>query len=282
MTVKSEEDPNFNQILAFLLRAKGFDGHNYKPNYIKRRIAVRMRATGSVSYRDYLAVLGRDRMEPSHLLDRLTIHVTEFFRDPSVYKALTERILPEFSGVPGGKLRVWCAGCSTGEEAYSAAILLKEWVAAYPKLSIEILATDIDGASVKTAEKGDYPVEAVKRVPRPQVARWFRTVGSRVLVSQELKHLIRFRVHDLLGNWESALSGFHLLFCRNLLIYLTGPQQQKLYEHFAGAMVPGGYLVLGLTETLLGPARRFYRCVDVKHRIYQVLPGIDKTTTTGS
>ena len=276
MTVKKEEDPNFNHILAFLLKAKGFDGHSYKPNYIKRRIAVRMRATGTASYRDYLGVLEKDRLEPSHLLDRLTIHVTEFFRDPSVYQALEEKILPGFEGVPGGKLKVWCAGCSTGEEAYSVAILLKEWTAAHPDFSFAILATDIDPASVKTAEAGDYPPESVKNLPRARTARWLRTVGSRVLVSQELKHLVRFRVHDLLGDWEPALSGFHIIFCRNLLIYLTSPQQQKIYQQFAGALVPGGYLFLGLTETLLGPARRFYRCVDVKHRIYQGISEVEE------
>jgi len=275
MTVKKDEDPDFNHILAYLLRAKGFVGHSYKPNYIKRRIAVRMRATGSAGYRQYLGVLEKDPMEPSHLLDRLTIHVTEFFRDPAVYKALEERILPEFEGLEGGRLKVWCAGCSTGEEAYSVAILLKEWAAAHPGNSFEVLATDIDAASVKAAEKADYPAEAVKALPGLRAARWFRPVGPRVLVSQELKHLVRFKVQDLLGEWGPSLSDFHMILCRNLLIYLTGPQQQKLYERFAQALAPKGYLILGLTETLLGPARRFFRCVDVKHRIYQVLPGAE-------
>ncbi|HJT25728.1 MAG TPA: protein-glutamate O-methyltransferase CheR, partial [bacterium] len=225
MTLKKEEDPHFNHILAFLLKAKGFDGHSYKPNYIKRRIAVRMRATGSPGYREYLGILEKEPLESSHLLDRLTIHVTEFFRDPSVYQALGEKILPGFKDIPNGRLKVWCAGCSTGEEAYSVAILLKEWTAAHAELSFEILATDIDPASVKTAQTADYPVETVRHIPKNRVARWFRTVGPRVLVSQELKHLVRFRVHDLLGDWEPALSGFHLIFCRNLLIYLTSPQQ---------------------------------------------------------
>lgn len=273
MIAKKEEDPDFNHILAYLLRMKGFVGHSYKPNYIKRRIAVRMRATGSANYRQYLGVLEKEPQEPSHLLDRLTIHVTEFFRDPAVYKSIEEMILPGLATAGGIRLKVWCAGCSTGEEAYSTAILLKEWAAAHPGLSFEILATDIDAASVRTAEKADYPAEAVKAIPRSRAARWFRMAGSRVSVSQELKHLVRFKVHDLLGKWEPSFSGFHLIFCRNLLIYLTGPQQQKLYEQFAGALVPKGYLILGLTETLLGPARRFFHCVDVKHRIYQVLPG---------
>ncbi len=277
MAAKSEEDPNFHQILSFLLKAKGFDGHRYKPNYIKRRVAVRMRATGLATYRDYLGFLEKDRLEPSHLLDRLTIHVTEFFRDPPVYKAVEEKILPRLSKVPYGKIKVWCAGCSTGEEAYSVAILLKEWVAGMPHLSFEIFATDIDASSVKAAEKGEYPAEAVQRLPRVLAGRWLRMAGPKAQAFQELKHPIRFRVHDLLGDWEPVLSGFHLIFCRNLLIYLTAPQQQKLYERFAEVLSPGGYLVLGLTETLLGPARRFYHCVDVKHRIYQVLPRINET-----
>lgn len=275
MTVIKEEDPNFKKILSFLLKAKGFDGLHYKPNYIKRRIAVRMRATAAATYGDYFKALQGDPQEPSRLLDRLTIHVTEFFRDPSVYQGIGEKILPGLAGVAGNKLKVWCAGCSTGEEAYSMGILLKEWSAADPRLSFEILATDIDATSVKTAEKGEYPAESIQKLPSDRAARWFRKMGTRVLVSQELKHRIRFRVHDLLGEWPSELSGFHMILCRNLLIYLTAPQQQRLYEQFAAALAPEGYLLLGLTETLLGAARRFYRCVDVKHRIYRALPGAD-------
>jgi chemotaxis protein methyltransferase CheR len=92
------------------------------------------------------------------------------------------------------------------------------------------------------------------------------------MVSQELKQFIHFRVHDLLGDWSRDLSGFHLILCRNLLIYMTAPQQQRIYEQFAGSLVPEGFLFLGLTETLLGSARRFYHCVDVKHRIYRTIP----------
>ena len=269
MTITTGDDPDFKKILAFLLKVKGFDGHRYKVNYVKRRVAVRMRATSCATYPDYLRVLQMEPEEPSRLLDRLTIHVTEFFRDPSVYTALEEKILPGFPEAPGGKLKVWCAACSTGEEPYSVAILLKERAVSRPELSFQILATDIDAASVKTAEKGEYPLESVKRVVRQRTARWFRAVGPRVLVSQELKHCIRFRTHDLLGDWPEEWSGFHFVFCRNLLIYLTAPQQQTLYEKFAEVLAPGGYLLLGLAETLLGPARRFYRCVDVRHRIYQ-------------
>lgn len=88
-------------------------------------------------------------------------------------------------------------------------------------------------------------------------------------VSSELKKHVRFRVHNLLGSWGPGLDEFDLVFCRNLLIYLTGPEQQKIYERFAKVLNPGGFLILGLTETLLGPSRNFFHCVDVKHRIYR-------------
>src|SRR5580658_678077 len=118
MIVMIEEDQSFKKILAFLLRSKGFDGNHYKTNYIKRRIAVRMRVVGASTYTDYLKILQHNLEEPARLLDRLTIHVTEFFRDPSVYKAVQEKVLPGFLGKAGKKMKVWCAGCSTGEEPY--------------------------------------------------------------------------------------------------------------------------------------------------------------------
>ena len=271
MTVMIEEESSFKKILAFLLNAKGFDGNHYKVNYIKRRIAVRMRATGVSSYPEYLKTLQCNQQESSQLLDRLTIHVTEFFRDPSVYKAIQEKILPKIIKKSGENIKVWCAGCSTGEEPYSMAGLLAEWVSCKSDCSFEIFATDIDSKSIGAAERGEYSRESLRKIPKGRTTKWFRTDGTKVLVSSELKNHIRFRTHDLLGKWSPLLTDFDLILCRNLLIYLTGNQQQKIYERFAKALTPDGYLVLGLTETLLGPARKYFRCVDIKNRIYQNL-----------
>jgi chemotaxis protein methyltransferase CheR len=269
-----EEDPNFKKILAFLLKAKGFDGHHYKPNYIKRRVAVRMRAMGTPTYQGYLHVLQNNRQEPSLLLDRLTIHVTEFFRDPEVYQAIKTKLFPVLSGVEGTKIKVWCAGCSTGEEPYSVAMMLKEWTFTQPGMDFEIFATDVDTASIRTGEKGEYPVESLRKLTRNQITRWFHLEGPKARVVSDLKRHIRFKTYDLLSDWASDLSDFHLVLCRNLLIYLTSSQQQRLYERFAGILTPGGHLILGLTETLLGPARKYFHCVDIRHRIYQALPGV--------
>jgi chemotaxis methyl-accepting protein methylase len=269
MTVMIDEEQSFKKILVFLLNAKGFDGNHYKTNYIKRRIAVRMRATGVSTYGDYLKILQNSHHEPSRLLDRLTIHVTEFFRDPAVYKAVREKIVPNIFGVSDKKVRVWCAGCSTGEEPYSLASIFAEWASLQMEASFEIFATDIDSRSISTAEKGEYSLESVMKIPRGLTSRWLHPEGAKISVSLDLKNRVHFRAHDLLGKWMPGLGNFDLIFCRNLLIYLTGSQQQILYARFANALNPGGYLVLGLTETLLGPAREYFHCVDVKHRIYQ-------------
>jgi chemotaxis protein methyltransferase CheR len=271
MTATTEDDPDFKKILSYVFKVKGFDGQSYKRNYIKRRIAVRMRATETTSYHDYFHLLQENPQEPSLLLDRLTIHVTEFFRDPEVYQAIQDKFLMDAAALPGKKMRVWCTACSTGEEPYSVAILLKEWEYYHPGFSFEILASDIDTPSVQCAELGDYSPDSVKKMSKIRTLRWFRREEPKVKVSQELRKSVHFRVHDLLGKWSPGMSGFHLIFCRNLLIYLKASQQQWLYGRFAEALIPGGYLVLGLTETLMGAARRLYRCVDIRHRIYQTL-----------
>jgi chemotaxis protein methyltransferase CheR len=239
-------------------------------NYIKRRVAVRMRAAGSQTYSDYLKVLQRQPGEISRLFDSLTIHVTEFFRDPKIYRVLEEKILPDLSErVLDHKIQVWCAGCSTGEEPYSFAHLLEEWVRGRAGWSYEIHATDIDEASVRKAIKAEYPLESLGRLPKEQAHRAFRVEGSVVKPAPRTRGRVRFQVQDLLGPWEKTARAYDLISCRNLLIYLTSAQQQKLYERFFYALRPGGYLILGLTETILGEARRFFKCVDLKHKIYQ-------------
>jgi chemotaxis methyl-accepting protein methylase len=266
----TEEDVQLQGILKCLLADKGFDATQYKRNYIKRRIAVRMRATGAVTYEEYGRLLKHQKGESDLLLDRLTIHVTGFFRDQTVFRALRERV---FAGHPDSEVfRVWSAGCSTGEEAYSMAMALKDWARENPPFPFKIWATDIDPASVGTGERARYSVEALSKLDRASQSRWFFVQQDQAAIVEELKKHVQFRTHDLLGRWPADLAGFHLVLCRNVMIYMTAPQQQILYQKFAQILVPGGFLALGLTETLLGKARNFYRCVDVRNRIYQLMP----------
>ncbi|HVM32166.1 MAG TPA: protein-glutamate O-methyltransferase CheR [bacterium] len=265
------DDAYFSKILDLVHRIKGFDGQNYKVNYVKRRVAVRMRATKSGTYRDYFQFLSQNQEEATHLLDRLTIHVTEFFRDPEIYEALREKAIPELmKSALDKRIRVWSAACSTGEEPYSLAFLLGEVLAQDPDFTFEILATDVDAASLKTARWGEYPGESVKKLSKKTLGKMFRVEGTRFKVLPSLQKRVRFAQLDLLGAWPGDFAAFDLILCRNLLIYLTAPQQQKLYEGFSRVLNPGGFLVLGLTETLLGPARDLYRCVDIRSRFYRL------------
>lgn len=271
----SEDEAYFSKILSWVLQNKGFDGLQYKSNYMKRRIAVRMRATHAGTYRDYFQFLSKDPEETTRLLDRLTIHVTEFFRDPGVYEALKEKVVPEIlRETPNGSVKVWSAACSTGEESYSLASVWSECLARHPGFSWKIWATDVDETSIRTARLGEYDRGCLDKISKKTAGKMFRLESGKPVVLPELRERVRFIRQDLLGEWTSEFSGFDLIFCRNLLIYLTVSQQQKLYENFSKALRPGGFLVLGLTETLLGPARELYRCVDIRSRFYRVAGGL--------
>jgi len=274
LTTPPGPEEDWTTLLEWVRRSRGFDGRHYKPNYLRRRVAARMRAVGVPSYGKYLERLRSDPSEGDALFARLTIHVTEFFRDPEVYHALVERVLdPLRSGGGSREMKAWCAGCSTGEEPYSLALCLREWTARHPGWDFRVLATDIDEASVHAARVGDYPAASVSRLDARRVSRWFERTPERVRPLGELKGRIEFRVHDLLGGWPDGWTGFDLVFCRNLLIYLGGAQQQVLYRRFHGAMREGAALVLGKTEALLGKARRLFECIDIPNRIYRSLPG---------
>jgi chemotaxis methyl-accepting protein methylase len=266
------DDADFRKILETILKIKGFDGLHYKVNYIKRRIAVRMRATQAETYHEYLKILLGTPAESTQLLDRLTIHVTDFFRDVGVYQSLQEKILPEvFSKSLTKKIRVWSAGCSTGEEPYSVSFLMQEFRKLNSEFSFGILATDIDEISIRMARNGEYSSQSVQKLSKKTIGEMFRAEGSRFKVIPSLRQSVRFLKHDLLKDWPVEFSNFNIVFCRNLLIYLTAIQQQKLYERFYRVLIPGGYLVLGLTETLLGSAREIFNCVDIKNRIYKAV-----------
>ena len=265
-----DEEKDFQTVLEVLRRARGFDGRSYKPNYLKRRVAIRMRATGSLDYAAYLRVLRTDPREIPLLVDRLTVHVTEFFRDSEVYDAVERQAFPFLEAdFPGKIWNIWSAGCSSGEEPYSLAIALKEWRVTHPEGDFLVKATDIDPDSVSAAERGLYPMESLAKLPDARRARWFLTSGRQVEVAPEIRRRIRFEVRDLMGAWERPERSFHLIFCRNLLIYLTADEHQTLYERFARALHPGGFLILGRTEALLGRGRVFFKCVDARNRLYR-------------
>jgi len=270
--VDRSDDGAFRMLTEKVFRERGFGCASYKERCLRRRIAVRMRARGVHTYEDYARVLDRDEMEYERLLDALTINVTRLFRNRDVFAAMAERVIPRIWEWPARRLRVWSAGCSSGEEAYSVAALLHRHAAqrgVTTALSrVDILGTDVHAASLEAAAAGAYPESAFEEVPAEIRAAYFSGGEPPYRVSPELRRLVRFESHDLLREPAPA-DGLALILCRNVLIYFDRESQERLFEQFFQALAPGGFLVLGMVETLFGAARGRFATVDARARIFR-------------
>lgn len=244
----------------------------YKEKCLRRRIAVRMRARGVHRYADYAALLRADPAEYERLLAAIVINVSKFFRNPEVWQALRERVVPALLELDARQLNIWSAGTAGGEEAYTAAIVLLEALGGAgsrdPRLDrIRVLGTDIDEESLAVARRGEYGELALSEMPPELRARWFD--GDRVLrLRPEPRRLVDFRALDLMR--DPFPRDQHLILCRNVIIYFERNVQEELFVRFRDALVPGGYLVLGKVETIFGPAAGSFRQIAPRERIYQL------------
>lgn len=243
----------------------------YKDRCFRRRVAVRMRARGVSDYAAYRALLRRDPEEYDRFLSALTINVSKFFRNVAVWRVVRERILPTLVDSGVSRLRMWSAGSATGEEAYSLAILVREEAARRnePTLPdrVEILGTDVDGDVVAAARTGRYGAGALAETPAAIRRRWFTEEAGRFLLGETVRRAVRFEVGDLLAG--PLPESQHLIFCRNVMIYFERELQEHLLSRLADALVPGGFLILGQVETLVGDAGSVFRAVASRERVYQ-------------
>jgi chemotaxis protein methyltransferase CheR len=222
---------------------------NYKEDYIKRRLLSRMRSTNTSTYEEYLKYLKANAPELENLRNALTINVTEFFRDSDVYDALKNDVLPELFR-QRKRLRIWCAGCSTGEEPYSIAMILYDLMAQNKEISAQIYATDIDRVVLAKAQEGIYTAKAMVKLSEAQILRHFiRLPDGNFLVKPHLKELIRFRFHDLMSG-VPASRWLDLITCRNVTIYFTEKQKDDLAKMYHSALASGGFYIMGKTEYL--------------------------------
>ena len=267
------QDAEFLELTRKISRERGFGCASYKEKCLRRRIAVRMRARGVHTYADYARLLDGDIAEYDRLLDALTINVTKLFRNWPVYEALSERVIPALWALDAPQIRVWSAGCSSGEEPYSLAILFHRYAATHgllPKIGrVDVLGTDIDRISLAAAERGQFQEGDFSDTPAELREKYFE-VTSPFTVMPAIRDLVRFERRDLLK--DGAPSGpFHLISCRNVLIYFDRDTQERLFDVFHRALAPGGFLLLGKVETLLGPARTRFAPVDARERIFRRL-----------
>ncbi len=267
-----EHEAALRDVLAFLRTRTGRDFSYYKRATILRLIARRMQVNGLADLPGYLAYLRTHAGEAGALLQDLLISVTNFFRDPESFTVL-ERIVPELFADkgPGDSVRVWVAGCATGEEAYSIAILLCEHARTLEvPPQIQVLATDLHEDVIREARDGIYPETIATDVSEERLRRFFLHEHGGYRVRREVRELVLFAPHDLLK--DSPFSRLDLVSCRNLLIYLNREAQQRAFDIFHFALRPGGRLFLGTSETV-EEGSPLFAVIDKKQRLYLQRPG---------
>ena len=273
MTEASLDPAEFQKLTEKISRDRDFGCGSYKEKCLRRRIAVRMRARGVHTYGDYARVLDTDPAEYDRLLDALTINVTKLFRNWETYAAIEGRVIPALWALADAPLRVWSAGCSSGEEPYSLAVLFHRHAEQTKSLAqlrrVRILGTDIDRESLAAAERGVFDEAAFVDTPADLRQRYFAPTRPFAVV-QEVRELVTVERRDLLR--DPPPSGpHHLVVCRNVLIYFDRATQERLFQLFHAALQPGGFLVLGKVETLLGVARSQFAPVEPRERIFRRL-----------
>lgn len=270
--MRSEEDAAFADFTREISREVGLSLDAYKDKCLKRRIAVRMRACGVHTYADYRAVLERSPAEYERLKDAITINVTRFYRNVETWNLLRERLLGEICGRAGEEIRAWSAGCSSGEEPYTLAVLIADYLDRQGQsdrlVRVSVDATDIDQECLERAQAGRYRREALADLPADLVSRYFETDGAGFRVIERVRRRVFVRPLDL-STQPPPQRHYHLILCRNVVIYFERETQERVFVAFADALTPGGLLVLGKVETLLGPARDRLILLDPRERVYR-------------
>jgi chemotaxis methyl-accepting protein methylase len=231
-----------------------------------------MRASGVHTYIEYQALLDRDPEEYERLKDAITINVTRFYRNAETWHQVRAIVVPEICAAPDSEIRVWSAGCSSGEEAYTLAVLIAEHLDARGRSDqlglVTIDATDIDRESLDRARAARYHRDTLTDVPAHLVQRYFEDAGSECRVAERLRARVRVLDSDLCSDRPPGRN-YQLILCRNVVIYFGRDTQERVFKQFAEALAPGGFLVLGKVETLFGAARDRLTLINPRERIYR-------------
>jgi chemotaxis protein methyltransferase CheR len=270
--VISPDEPAFIDLTRRISREVGLSLEAYKDKCLRRRIAVRMRASGVHSYVEYQALLDRDPEEYERLKDAITINVTRFYRNAETWDQVRAMLVPEICAHAGGPSRAWSAGCSSGEEPYTLAVLMAEHLDAQGRPDqlglVTIDATDIDRQCLQRARAARYNREALADVPADLVQRYFEDAGNEWRVTERVRTQVCVRDSDLCTDPPPGRN-YQLILCRNVVIYFARHTQERVFTQFVEALAPGGFLVLGKVETLFGAARDRLTLVNPRERIYR-------------
>ena len=228
----------------------------YKEAQMKRRLTSLRDKNGFNNFTSYYAAIEQDSALKDEFIDRITINVSEFYRNPQRWDVLRDKVIPKL--IAGKRsIRIWSAACSTGEEPYSLAMLLNEH---YSHINVSIIASDIDDNALDKAKKGCYEESALLHIPKSKKSKYFTYKDNKYYVDPSLKKLITFQKHNLLENPYPR--NIDLIVCRNVLIYFTDEAKQEIYSKFSQSLVANGVLFVGSTEQIFQPQEYNFKLFD--------------------
>lgn len=284
--VLSGEEDGMTQLFALLRERCKVDFTYYKPNTVLRRVDRRMTINQVETTQEYYEYLNSYPSEINTLFRELLIGVTSFFRDPAVFQALQEKYIPELiESTAGREIRVWVAACSTGEEAYTIAILIKNGLEELGvHRDVKIFATDIDREALQFGAAGKYPESIAADIPEPLLTKYFFRREGHFQVSRTVREMVVFAQHNIIK--DPPFTSMDLVSCRNLLIYLQPVLQEKVLQFFQFSLRKGGILLLGSSETV-GEAARNLETLDTKAKLFRsknrlsAVPSVSGGSTAG-
>ncbi len=298
LTENKVNDTALRKIFDFIFQQKELDLESYRKNFLLRRLSLRLQAVKCPDYGQYLKLLQEDPQEVNRFLDNLSINVTEFFRDPEVFEAFRKTVLKDLlARNPAASkrlIRIWSAGCASGEEAYSLAVCAAEELEGKAGLMVRILGTDIDEAALEEAKKGEYEAQKLNKIDPRLREKYFvpanrpegdgaasytpegdgaasnsrshsRSHNNYYRVSGRLRQMVEFKKCNLAE--DPPIKMLDVIFCRNVMIYLSRPQKDDLFSRFHCLLNPEGYLVLSKVETLWEKDK--FKTILPKEKIYQ-------------
>jgi two-component system, chemotaxis family, CheB/CheR fusion protein len=269
----TKSDESFEALLRYMRDSRGFDFTGYKRTSLMRRVRHRMAQAGYDSFDQYMDVLQASSDEFSALFNTILINVTAFFRDPEAWDYLATDVIPRMLAErgPDDPIRVWSAGCASGQEAYTLAMLLAEALGPDGfRQRVKIYATDVDEDALIEARAATYDPKAVESVPADFLDRYFEHVNSRYVFNKDLRRGVIFGRNDLVK--DAPISRVDLLACRNTLMYMNAETQRNVLGRLHFALAPQGTLFLGHAEMLLSHSDRFAP-LNLKHRVFRKVAG---------
>jgi two-component system CheB/CheR fusion protein len=264
-----QNSAGFSELLEFLKESRGFDFTGYKRTTLQRRIEKRMEAVAAGSFAAYQDHLQASPREFTDLFNTILINVTSFFRDGEAWDYIRSDVVPSLleDMSPGEVIRVWSAGCSSGEEAYTLAMVLAEVIGLEAfRDRVKIYATDVDEDALSSGRQAVYPNDALKDVPEELVERYFEPTPSGMMFRPDLRRSIIFGRNDLVS--DAPISRIDLLLCRNTLMYFTPETQAGILRHFNFSVTPRGFLFLGKSEMLVTHSDLFSP-TELKWRVFR-------------